>query len=398
MQRYRTKERPASRRWTRSLLATAAVIGAAFAALPASAGALAVGIADSESSTFTSPLWPGQNVIRLRVIVPYDIAKRSTTDSRRASFQDWLNKFEAFRATHPDATINVGFERITQSNIPGYGHAPDETTYRSAFAAFRSAYGAYFGHMRIDPWNEPNHNPEDGSRARLPGGVYFLDQSDGGCNTSTPLVANCGARMAAYYYRWARVDCPTCSLEAGDFAGTEGYDYIQKYKYHLSTYRPDVWAVHNYSDVATYQISGSTNATELKEMLGELYCTSTSTAGYSLGVQHCADYGTNWSSGELWVTATGAAYSFACSKHKVLGCPDNSWVVKGEQSQCNAAAFIMRFGNIDSRITRVYQYTFMDPNYNNLGVDDETGVVNGTGTVARKAYYVIRNRNQTCIY
>jgi hypothetical protein len=382
-----------------SALIAVAAVAVAMGVMASSASALAVGIADSESSTFTSPLWAGQNVIRARVIVPYDVATRPSTDAKRRSFEDWLSKFEAFRASHTDATINVGLERVTESTRPGYGHAPDETTYRNAFAAFKSAYSAYLPHMRIDTWNEPNFNPGNGSRALLPGGQYYLDDSAGGCNGSTPLVANCGPRMAAYYYRWAEVDCPTCNLEAGDFAGTTGYDYIQKYKFHLATHRPSVWGVHDYSDVAAYQISGDHDATELKSMLGEIFCTTTSTAGYDLGAQHCADYNTNWASGEIWDTATAAVYSFKCSKHPTLNCPAGTTnVVYGETSQCNAAAFMMRFGNIDSRIARVYQYTYMDPNANNLAADDETGLVNGAGTVARKAYYVIRDRAQSCVY
>jgi hypothetical protein len=382
----------------RLAIALLVALGAVGAAVPASSGAaVAVGIADSEPSTFDSPLWAGQNVVRLRVIVPYDIATRPATDPRRKEFEEWLSKFNAFRVTHSEATINVGFERINikEPERPGFGHAPDEATYRAAFKAFVTAYSSYLTYMRIDPWNEPNFNPGNGSRALLPGGVYYLDEAGGGCDTETPFVSNCGPRMAAYYYRWAQTECPTCYLEAGEFAGTTGYDYIQKYKRHLGTFRPDVWGVHNYSDVASFQVSGSHDAVELKNMLGELFCTETSTSGVSLGSQHCNSY-SNWKSGEVWVTATAAVYSFRCSEHPTISCPAGSnHKVYGETSQCNAAAYMLRWGNIDSRINRVYHYTYMDVSSFNLDGGDDSGLVSGDGLTARKAYYVFRDRNES---
>lgn len=341
-------------------------------------GGIAVGIADSEPATFASPLWADAGVIRLRVIVPYDVATRPASDPRRAELDQWL------AAAPPDATLNIGLHRINEPGRPGYGRAPDEKTYRAAFAAFRSQYAALLPRMRIDPWNEPNFNPRNGSRPLLPGGTYYLDDPDGGCGAARPTVASCGPRMAAYYYRWAAVDCPTCQLEAGDFAGTQSSVYIQRYKHHLGHHRPRVWAVHNYADVIRYQVSNDHGAAELKTFLRELYC---------LPGHHCTE-STSWSSGVVWVTATGANYSLACSGHPGLHCPAGQFKVLGEASQCRAAAFIMRFGNIDPRITRVYFYTFMDAS--NPASSDDTGLVSKDGLTPRKAYSVLANRSTTC--
>ena len=341
-------------------------------------GGMAIGIADSDASTFTSPLWGGAGVIRLRVIVPYDVATRPTTDQRRAEFDQWL------AAAPPDATLNIGFHRINESDRPGYGRAPDEKTYRAAFRAFRAQYAGQLDRMRIDPWNEPNFNPHNGSRPRLPGGRYFLDDPNGACGSSNPTVANCGPRMAAYYYRWAEVDCPSCQLEAGDFAGTQSSVYIQRYKHHLGDHRPKVWAVHNYADVIRYQVSNDHTPDELHTFLRELYC---------LPGHHCTS-STNWSSGVLWVTATGANYSLACSGHPGLDCPDGQFKVLGEDNQCRATAFIMRWASIDPRISRVYFYTFMDGS--SPATSDDTGLVNRDGLTPRKAYSVLKNRSTSC--
>jgi hypothetical protein len=389
-----------SSRWAVLLAATLVSIAALGASAPTGANALVVGIADSEPSTFDSPLWAGQEVVRLRVIVPYDIGTRAASDPRKKEFEEWLTKFDAFRLTHSAATINVGFERINtkEETHPRFGYAPTEAEYRKAISSFVSAYSSRLSYMRIDPWNEPNYDPGNGSRPLLPDGVHYLYETGGSCDSESPSVKSCGPRMAAFYYRWAREECATCYLEAGEFAGTTGYDYIQKYKRGLGATRPDVWGVHNYSDVASFQVSGSHDAVELKNMLGEIMCDETSTSGVDLGVEHCNSY-SNWASGEVWVTATGAYYSFKCSEHPSVPCPPGAtYKVYGETSQCNAAAYMMRWGNIDSRIKRVYQYTYMDVSSANPGGGDDTGTVSGDGKTARKAYYVFRDANEECVY
>jgi hypothetical protein len=83
----------------------------------------AQGIADSGETTFSSPLWPGLNVIRGRVIVPYDVALRPATDERRQRFEAWLTA-----AQNAGVTRDVGLARIPEPDRPGYGQAPDETT------------------------------------------------------------------------------------------------------------------------------------------------------------------------------------------------------------------------------------------------------------------------------
>lgn len=345
-----------------------------------SGGGVAVGIADSEAATFASSLWPGLGVIRLRVIVPYDVALRPPTDPRRQRFDAWL------AAAPATASLNVGLQRINERDHPGYGHAPDEAHYRAAFRAFVAAYHDQLHRMRIDPWNEPNFNPGNGSRPLLPGGTYYLDNPEGGCGRARPTVADCGPRMAAYYYRWAEVDCPDCLLEAGEFAGTQGWLYVQRYKQHLGPHRPRVWGVHNYADVIRFQVSHVHRPAELNNFLRELYCEAGS---------HCNSH-TRWTSGVLWVTATGANYSLACAGHPGLHCADGHFRVLGEASQCDAAAFILRFANVDRRITRIYFYTFMDGS--NPRSSDDTGIVDPDGLAPRKAYRVIKNRATRCSF
>jgi hypothetical protein len=386
------------------------------ASIPAAAQAVEVGIADSEPSTFDSPLLTSgsPDIERFRIIVPWNVATRKPGDphyDRRVEFEEWISKFLVFRQTHPSASFNVGLERINtgESDLPGYGHAPTGAEYKAGFYEFLNAYWEYIPFMRIDPWNEPNYDPGNGSRLLLPGGTAYLDDPDGGsCNSSDPQAETCGPRMAAYYYRWALDQCNLylleCNLEAGEFAGHTGYDYIQKYKRHLGTVRPTVWGVHNYSDVATYQNKGTVESSkyELLSMIRELYCINETNRGVALGPHHCTST-TNWSGTKppIWVTATGAGYTFACQRHRTMpGCalPSTKVYVTDTElarTQCQAMAWMMRWPTeVDSRITRIYPYTFMDKNFQNS--EDDTGVVNKEGTVARPAYNVLRNALTTC--
>jgi hypothetical protein len=333
----------------------------------------AQGIADSGPKTFDSPLWPGLNVRNVRVIVPYDVALRDArTDQRRKDFEAWLTKAKAV-----GASTNIGLGRIVGQ---GEGHAPNEQQYRTAFRAFVATYGS-----RVDvigPWNEPNYRPTDGSRAKLPGGHGYLDDPDGSCNGPNPTVTTCGPRMAAYYYRWAVADCPKCRLAAGEFAGTQSSNYIQKYKLHLGKQRPDLWSVHNYADVIRFQVRHEHTPAELHTFLRELYCQPGN---------HCIQGKTDWSSGHLWIGATGAYYQLDCQTHKVKCTPGQKVHVLGPVSQCQAAAFINRFSNVSPKITRIYFYTFTDGRSG-----DNTGIVNPTGTTPRPAYNVVRDRAGTC--
>ena len=335
-----------------------------------------VGIADSEASTFASPLWRGLNVNLLRVIVPYDVATRPAADPRRRALDAWLAALPA------GANVNVGLHRINDATSPGYGRAPNEATYRNAFRAFVAAYGARVD--RIGPWNEPNFNPPDRSRPRLPGGGY-LDQPGGSCDSARPRAATCGPRMAAHYFRWAKAECPACRLIAGEFAGTQSSNYLQKYKRHLGRHRPELWGVHDYADVIRFQVRGDHRAAELRTFVREIFCT----AGH-----HCTR-ATNWASGQMWIGATGANYSLTCAAHPGLNCPRGTrYKVLGERSQCRAAAFINRLDSLDRRITRIYFYTYMDGS--RPQDSDDTGIVSREGTVPRRAYAVVARRARSC--
>jgi hypothetical protein len=58
---------------------------------------------------------------------------------------------------------------------------------------------------------------------------------------------------------------------------------------------------------------------------------------------------------------------------------------------------MMRWTNIDTRIDRVYHYTYKDGNTRAPQNSDDTGVINADGSV-RKSYKVLRDRATSCNY
>jgi hypothetical protein len=130
------------------------------------------------------------------------------------------------------------------------------------------------------------------------------------------------------------------------------------------------------SPVVRYQVSGDHEPVDLKTFLREIYCQTGN---------HCTKE-TSWTSGVLWVTATGANYTLACSGHPGLHCP---------AGQCRAAAFIMRFANVDPRTTRVYFHTVMDGSSPASG--DDTGLVaRGRPHRPPGPYSVLRAHSTSC--
>lgn len=392
--------------------------------LPQTQAPATLGIADSEADTFATfvneePVvrerWSQLNVKHGRVIVPYDVATRQPGlkgYQRRRKFNRWL-----VAAGAADVDINVGLGPVEQpisvspdfkeSRPARYGQAPGNATYHEAFRAFLKEYGTRVDSFGV--WNEPNYRPKKaGKRAELPGSKTgsrrFLDQAGGACGAPKPSAKTCGPRLSALYYRWAGEVCDQLTLEdggacrprliAGEFAGgSEIASYTQQYKRHLGSLRPSIWSVHNYADVIRYQNKEKRGAAELRTFLRELYCTRRAS---------CSPR-TRWSSGELWIGATGAYFSLPCGdrqRRKNLNCePDKKARVFGEYSQCRGARFIRSLASRFPRVKRIYYFTYADRDRARPGVGDgDSGLLDrrtGDGD-RRPAYRVVAGADTGC--
>ena len=281
----------------RRLAALAALLVALLAAAPA--GALELGVSDSDSSTLTEPLWGGLGISRVRIVVPYDVATTNGAAGlqRRADFEQYLAD-----AASAGVTPLVVFAPSQDVRAPGTNDplAPSADELAAAFAAFRTRYPTV---TTIAPWNEPNNRDTDS---------YALG--------SQP-------QLAAQYWLRAKQICPSaCTLVAGDFAGIPGDAYVDAYQAELAAAGavPDVWAFHAYTDVNRFQVVGASDAPVTRFYLSKLQGP--------------------WAGARIWIDEVGARFR------------DASGLVWGDASQRDATSLLLGLATLDPRIDAIYYY------------------------------------------
>jgi hypothetical protein len=269
--------------------------------IAAPAGAVELGISDSDAATVTEPYWAGLGIARARVVVPYDVA--TTTGAagtqRRANLEQYLA--DAARA---GVGVLVVFGPSADVRAPDTGDpvAPSADDFAVAFAAFRARYPAV---TTIAPWNEPNNRDPSG---------YPLGNEP---------------RLAADYWLRAKAICPGCTLLAGDFAGIPGDDaYVDAYQAELAAAgaAPDLWAFHAYADVNRFQVVGASDAPVTRYYLSKLQGP--------------------WAGARIWIDEVGARYR------------DASGLIWGDASQRDAASLLLGLATLDPRIDAIYYYDY----------------------------------------
>ncbi|WP_342381861.1 hypothetical protein NVS55_19905 [Myxococcus stipitatus] len=277
----------------------------------------ALGISDSDPDTFTHPAWDGLNVKRARVVVPYDVALRPTTDARRQKFEAWLQAAAA-KAVEPYVTFGPSDQHKAAN---GKYLAPTDGEYRVAFEAFHATYPAI---TLVGAWNEPNF-PDTVLQSGVP-----LDQP----TCASEDLENCGPLRAAFYYRLVVSICPTCTVAAGEFDATPGDAYWDRYRIFLRGHRPKLWSIHPHHDANRYQASGA------HCVPGDASCTTRTFLGWLQGLD------SSWDVGHIWLTEVGAFYRNANGQ------------VFGDVSQRDTTKFILRLPSLSARITRIYYYNY----------------------------------------
>lgn len=264
------------------------------------AGAVELGISDSDSATVVEPFWDGLGITRARVVVPYDIA----TTTGEAGTQRREN-FETYRANAAAKGISmlVVFGPSADIRAPDTGDpvAPSADEFAAGFANFRARYPDA---TTLAAWNEPNNRDV----------------------TAYPLGSN--PQLAAEYWLRAKALCPVdCTLVAGDFAGVPSDDvYVDAYQAALGGAIPDVWAFHAHSDVNTFQVVGAGDARVTRYYLSKLQGP--------------------WAGARIWIDEVGARYR------------DTSGRVWGDTSQRDATGLLLGLATLDPRIDAIYYYNY----------------------------------------
>lgn len=313
------------------ITATGALVSSLSASAEPTAGEtsavdFAVGVSDSDDDTFAHPSWAGLNISRARVVVPWDVAFRPTSDARRDQFTRWLSNARAY-GVEPYVTMGPSDQVLYNGTCSM--RAPTRDEFEDAFNALRSTFSVTL----IGVWNEPNFtkNCTGGSSPRVvtPSGRPF-DEAD--CPSAT--TDNCGPLASAFYWRLAKANCPSCILPAGEFDSTPNDSYWDAYKTYLRDHRPKLWSIHPYTDGNRFQASGDTSAPATNSFVNQLQ-----------GTWATANDGTV---SHIWLTEVGAYRRNA------------SGTLFGDDSQRDTTAFILRLPDITPRITRIYYYNFQN--------------------------------------
>ena len=288
------------------LLLAIAVVGAAAATVPAHATAaskLAVGIGDEDASMFTDPLLAPLQLRRARYVAGWDTAL--SAGSERASADQFLG---AARAAGYDVLVS-----FAHSGNPGRAKTlPSSSAYAKAVKAFMKRYPWV---RTYSPWDEVN-------------------------TCSEPTCRN--PKAAAGYYRTMKRACARCTVIAAEVLDTdyrEMRSYLQQYLRYVGKPVPQLWGLHNYSDVNRFRTIGT------RTMLATV-------------------------PGTVWITEVGGLYAWGSS------------FPPSTQRQVRATQQMFKLATSSSRIQRLYIYSW------NGGGTFDAGLLWPNGT-PRPAYTTV---------
>jgi hypothetical protein len=198
------------KRLARPLLPLICLTAFAAAALPATAGAVTVGISDNNVALFSNFYFQRLNITQARDIVVWDAAVLKNKSALNSA-KEWV------AAAKRDGVNPL----ITFTSDPSGVHVPSLAQYTTAVRAFMKDVPSV---KTYSSWDEPDW-------------IYL------------PLSHE--PSLAAGYFNVMSKYCKGCTILAGDFylpAGSQLKNYIIDYKRALH-YKPKVWALHNYYDV-----------------------------------------------------------------------------------------------------------------------------------------------------
>lgn len=211
-----------SRRMSRVFVSV--VCAVAFgAAVPAGAGAVVIGIGDSNAAMFWNPNFTALGITTARDIVPWDVMTRRADRGDLANFRFWLSQAEA---AHVTPLISFGADFTN----PAANYVPTVRQYKTAVQAFLKAFPQIKDYTA---WNEPDFSYR--SLARKP-------------------------TLAANYFNTLYTLCHRCTVLAGDvYLPASGTAYIDHAAATLRPWlrayikgihhRPAGWALHDYTEI-----------------------------------------------------------------------------------------------------------------------------------------------------
>jgi Glycosyl hydrolase catalytic core len=217
-----------SKRMLRVIVSLVCAISFGAAASAASASVV-IGIGDSNTAMFSSPLFTNLGITTARYVIPWDVMTRKADAADLAAFRAWYSGAQA-----DDVTPLVSFG--ADYTNPAANFVPNVTQYEAAIKPFLKAFPKIKDYTA---WNEPDFSYR--SLARNPA-------------------------LAANYFNALYDLCHGCTLLAGDVylpaTGTARIDgalatlgpWLKQYVKGLH-HKPSGWALHDYTEVRAHNTS-----------------------------------------------------------------------------------------------------------------------------------------------
>jgi hypothetical protein len=213
----------------RSLLLLAGL--AALLALPATAGALTIGIADNKPDMFTDSRFVASGVAHARLSVGWDAL---SSPWQTAELDSWLRAAHAAKVT---PLVSFGHSRTDRRSLP----TPERFLYE--FRRFRARYPWV---REFATWNEANH-----------------------CGEPTCHRP----RLVAAYYRRLRRECRDCRILAAEVLDMPNMvRWVRSFK-RGARHEPRYWGLHNYIDANRRRTIGTRRM--LRAVRGQVWFTET---------------------------------------------------------------------------------------------------------------------------
>jgi hypothetical protein len=204
--------------------------------VPASGGALVVGIGDQKPEMFTDPLFEGLGIQHARLAVSWDAME---VDWERAEVDQWLDQARA-----AGVTPLIGF---THARGDDRRVLPTPERFKYEFRQFRARYPWV---TTFATWNEANH-----------------------CGEPTCHRPS----LVAAYYRAMTRECPSCTILAAEVLDMPNMaSWVDAFQQHLrraGSPRPRLWGLHNYIDANRMRTSGTRAL--LAHTVGHIWFTET---------------------------------------------------------------------------------------------------------------------------
>jgi hypothetical protein len=223
-------------------------------AVPASAGALVVGIGDQKPDMFSDARFSGMGISHARIAVSWDALQ---SDWQRAELDRWM---DAAHAAGVQPLVGFGHARGSRRRV-----LPKPERFKYEFRQFRARYPWV---TTFATWNEANH-----------------------CGEPTCHRA----ALVAAYYRAITRECPTCTIAAAEVLDMPNMGaWVDQFQKALGR-RPKLWGLHNYLDANRMRTSGT--RTLLRHTRGHIWFTETggiverrnrSTVGFPESAAHAA--------------------------------------------------------------------------------------------------------------